>query len=104
MEIMLGIIATVVVLLLVFNTILLVGVAGTLTKMVRAQRGEDAGDRGQWANILRSRRVLAGRSGNDATYSDTAVMHPPPPSDSLRYWDGIPKGGRNWDGIPRTDE
>jgi hypothetical protein len=100
MQDFLGFFCAFVLMLMLFNTVLLIGIAGSVAKMIKSNRGEDMDDRQRWAGILRNRKQL--RRGNDATYADTAIMQATP---DPRGWDGIPTGkGKNWDGVPQSDE
>jgi hypothetical protein len=78
-----------------FNTLLLIGIAGTLSKLVRFDR-ESANDMDQWSKIIRQRLSSRSREGNEATYADTSLMIS---SDGSKNWDGISKS-KNWDGLP----
>lgn len=84
--------------LLLFNTVLLIGIAGSLAKVIKSIRGEEITDDLQWARILKSRKALQMKQGNNASYADMQMAEPFP------NWDGIPKAdSRNWDGFPRTE-
>ncbi len=102
MDIILGIFCTVLTAIVLFNTVLLIGIAGSLAKMIRSNRGEEDNDHQQWSRMIRSRRVLHARQGNDASYADMAAMQAAP--EPTRAWDGIPKSSKNWDGIPLPNE
>jgi hypothetical protein len=104
MELFLGMVCAIVLLATLFNTMLLIGIAGSVAKLIRSMQGEDKDDkdRDKWASILRQRRTLQMQEGNEASYADTAALSPSRPPDS-RYWDGVPRGP-NWDGIPKVDD
>jgi hypothetical protein len=93
---------TIITLIVVFDTLLLIGVARLLVKLVQFLGQEEKNDRHQWASIIRERRALHLQDTNPANYADVAarskVVQP------SRHWDGIPKDSKNWDGLPQTDE
>lgn len=87
-------------LLLVVNTIILIGIAGTLAKMVRYLSG-DTGRKDQWEKIIRDRKSLD-TQGRLPNYTETKSLSPLL-DDDRPNWDGMPRG-RNWDGIPQSQD
>lgn len=74
-------------LILLFNTILLIGIAGTLVKFIKLYKEESKGNRFEKQN-----RVVS--------YADVASMQPI----NNQNWDGLSKiNSKNWDGIPRQE-
>ena len=91
MEILLGL----VLLAQLFNTLLLIGVAGTLAKLISFLRQEE-----DEAMPSHERRVLV--HSRQPTYADD-FMRGPAEVEQARHWDGIPRGP-NWDGLPQPRE
>lgn len=68
---------------LAVNSLLLIGVAGSLAKLIRYVRSSDS-QKDQWMRIINMKKTNPdNRSG----------------SSDRSNWDGIPMG-KNWDGIP----
>lgn len=72
-----------------FAVALLVGIAGSLAKLIRYFSGEELIDRDRWSRIVRSRRLLSMQEGNQMTYADMV---------------GMQNKGRAWDGMPPMDD
>lgn len=88
---------TIVVVMTAFNTLLAIGIAGSVAKLIKSLNDEERQvDRSKWAQIIRERRVSHMQEGNQATYADM--------DEEPRNWDGVPREKRNWDGIPRPRE
>lgn len=68
------------------NSILLIGIAGSLTKLINYIQSEQDSKQ-EWAEIIKSRKNAHSRLPN---YTDSLVP---------QNWDGIPKNSRNWDGV-----
>lgn len=106
MEILLGVGIAVLMLLFLFNTMLLIGIAGSLAKLIKYFNGEEKSDRERWAKIIRDRRILHMQEANQATYADTVGFQQYARNHrelEPRNWDGIPRRP-NWDGIPKSEE
>jgi hypothetical protein len=106
MEVMVGVIATLLTLVLLFNTFLLIGIARFLVKLVKYIGPEEEDDREKWSKIIRQRRILQMQEANQATYADTVGLKAVQEAEARgpRGWDGIPRVNRNWDGIPKIED
>jgi hypothetical protein len=74
----------------VLNTLLLIGIAGSVAKIILFIKGE-SDTKEEWAQAIRQKQ-LANTSSRIPNYTDTER----PPN-----WDGIPKNP-NWDGINKS--
>jgi hypothetical protein len=75
------------------NSLLLIGIAGSLAKLIRYNQVEQD-SKEEWEEILKSRRNLD-KQKRSPNYSETSMV--------ASNWDGI-QSGRNWDGIPNREE
>ena len=83
--------------LTVINSLLLIGIAGSLSKMIRYDQNNDQSNeysKKEWSEIIKNRRNLD-KQMRAPNYSDTSMITP--------NWDGMQKS-RNWDGIPSKKE
>lgn len=97
------ILLTLVTVMTIFNTLLTIGIAGSVAKLIKSTNDEDDQvDRQKWAQMLRARRALHLKEGNSATYADAALVSPPL-DNKTRGWDGMPRS-KNWDGLPVSEE
>lgn len=78
------------VIICVLNTLLLIGVAGSIAKIIAHIRGE-AGAKEEWAQAIKQRQILDKQS-RQPNYTETEM---------IPNWDGIPKTS-NWDGVGKT--
>jgi hypothetical protein len=85
--------------ILALNTLLLIGIAGSIAKLIRYTQGDDSSS-GEWSEIIRSRRALNTRV-REPNYTETLPIAPL--DDRSPNWDGLPRENRNWDGIPRQN-
>lgn len=86
--------------LLILNTIFLIGIAGSVAKILKYLQGtEDEKD--DWAGIIRNRRVLDSQT-RPPNYADPSQINSM--DDRTQNWDGIPRTSRNWDGIPNQED
>lgn len=92
MEILLGLLL----IAQLFNTLLLIGVAGSLAKLISFLRDDE-----DEAMPSHERRVLV--HNRQPTYADEFMRGPAEVEERPRHWDGIPRGP-NWDGIPQARE
>lgn len=85
----------------IFDTLLIVAIAGALAKLIRSQRVEDQ-DKDAWRSIIEKRRA-SDNQNRPPSYADPQMMPPSTIEERPTNWDGIPKNTRNWDGIPKQD-
>jgi hypothetical protein len=83
---------------LLFNTLLLIALAGSMAKVIKYLSGEE-----EISVDVSDGRVT--RHELQATYADTFLLTPSMDveGDRLRGWDGISRQ-KNWDGIPKPKE
>lgn len=103
MEIILGVFVTLIILVSIFNTLLLIGIAGSMAKLLKHLQGDQEGEdeRARWIRIMKQRKTRSAQEGNDMNYADIAARLEP--SNRTANWDGIPRSP-NWDGIPKIEE
>lgn len=75
----------------VVNLILLIGLAGSMVKLIRYMSSRRAAP----VAMSRQRRVLD-TDGRTPTYVDTEMVRPP-------NWDGMREIMPNWDGMPKEE-
>jgi hypothetical protein len=82
------------------NFLVLIGIAGSLTKLIKYTY-EEKETKG-WSQILQSRRNAndQGRPFNYVDLQDSVKVA----NGKESNWDGIPKIMRNWDGVPVSKE
>ncbi len=98
------ILLTILIILVIFNLLLSIGIAGSVTKVIKSMSGEStSSERKKWANIIRERRIMQTQEGNPPSYADNIAMNVVPDS-GPRGWDGLPKTDRNWDGLPAIED
>lgn len=103
MEILLGVLIVIV----LFDTLLIIGIAGSLARLIKSMSSEDQlDDRTGWNKIMRGRRTTEMQEGNSPSYADNLAMSPIPPDieATSRGWDGIHRVSKNWDGLPVPDD
>lgn len=78
------------------NTFLLVGIAGSLVKLLKHLKQEEDLN-GEWDIMLKNRQISNPkiRSPNYPELNSTNSIE-----SKNQNWDGLPRVERNWDGIP----
>jgi hypothetical protein len=84
----------------ILNLLLLIGIAGSVAKILNYLRNEE-NEKAEWAEVIRSRRVFDSQN-RSPNYSDPAFSGPS--DERAQNWDGMPRTNRNWDGLPATKE
>ncbi len=78
--------------ILTLNTLLLVGIANSIVKLLQFFNGGAAGPakgKDQWRKIIQERRSLELQGRNTRTYAETPLTEPNPTW--IKNWDGVPK-------------
>jgi hypothetical protein len=77
-----------VLILSIFNLILLIGIAGSVAKLLRYYAVNESDEGTQWNEIIRQRRRLDAQN-RPLNYADPLLAKSPEPDHS--NWNGIPK-------------
>ena len=80
--------------ILILNSFLLIGIAGSIAKLLKYFQGIES-SKEEWDEIVKERRVF-----DPQTRMPNYTEINPPAKEQSQNWDGIPVTTRNWDGIP----